>query len=322
MGICQVTSIGLSEDNSKINYQNAIFEYELRDFSFSEYNQAVHDLFNIYEKKLGKKISPGSKRRVGLKVYTGSGNGISTPKALVAAVINQLEVRGFLKSEIFIIDEEAYNLRACGFLPPLSQGGDSFEGVRVHSLDENIHWDPDWHYISSLPSRQAFSRNNFQENQTKSFLPVTLIVDADFWINLPIVTSHEATGVSGALTNATIFNISNNSRFINSPIHTAIAIAEIAAIPEVQESLIFTLMSLEIYQIIDGTRFNSRYTRSEPTLWLSINAPALDYLMYQKIVKSRKTERLPSFEELPYCFGYCKSLNVGNYKESRILKLR
>lgn len=322
-GFCQVTSIALIEDNSKINYQNVIFEYELENFSFLEYKKAVKELFDIYEKKLSRKICPGVKRRVGLKIYTGSGDGISTPKPLVAAVINELQARGFLKSEIFIIDEDTYNLRACGFLPPLSRGGDCFEGVRVHAFDENIHWDPEWHYISSLPSRQAFSRMGFRvDKENKSYLPVTLIVDVDFWINLPIVTSHEATGVSGALTNATIFNISNNKRFIYNPIHAAIAIAEIAAIPEVQESLIFTLMSLEVYQFIDGIHFNARYTRSEPMLWLTMNAPAIDYLMYQKIKKCRKEERLPGFEESPYFFEYCKSLSVGNYKDVRILKLK
>lgn len=323
-GYCQATSIPICKDNVEINYQNVIFEYELENFSFNQYHQAVNELFAIYENKLCKKIVPGTKRRVGLKVYTSSGAGLSTPKALVAAVINQLEARGFTKNEIFIIDEDSYNLRLSGFLPPLSHLSDTFEGVKVHSFDENNQWDEDWHYISSLPSRQAFSRLSgvLEENKTKSFLPVTLITDTDFWINLPVITSHEFTGVSGALTNATIFNIDNNKRFLNSPIHAAIAIAEIAAIPEFQESLIFTLVSLESYQFIDGAHFNARYTKSEPILWLSVNAPGIDYLMYQKINHCRKNANLPVFEQIPYFFAYCKNLNVGDYKDIRIVKLK
>jgi len=321
-GFCQATSIPLSKDNPEINYQNVIFEYQLEDFSYAHYNQAVKQLFAIFESKLSKRIGPGPKRKVGLKIYTASGYGLSTPKALVVSVINQLEGRGFSKNEIFIIDEDSYNLRQSGFLPPLSHGGDTFEGVKVHSFDEDIHWDSDWHYISSLPSRQAFSRVSFQEDRTKSYLPVTLMTDADFWINLPMVTSHESTCVSGALTNATIFNINNNRRFIHNPINAAIAIAEIAAIPEVQETLIFTLLSLESYQFIDGTNFNARYTKSEPILWLSMNAPAIDYLMYEKINHCRKNANLPIFEEIPYFFAYCKSLNVGDYTDTSIIKLK
>lgn len=320
---CQATSIALFGDLSAINYQNVIFEYELTDFSFQQYSQAVKQLFKTYEKTFSKTLIPGNKRNVGLKVYTASGPGLSTPQALVLSVINELLARGFSKNEIFIIDEYSYNLRSSGFLPPLSQGGNTFQEIRVYSLDQKIYWDPEWHYISSLPSKQAFSRFPFQDDDfNKSFLPTPLLLDVDFWINLPMITSHQSTAISGALTNATIFNISNNKRFIDNPIHACIAIAEIAAIPELQEHWVFTLMTLELYQFIGGFMFNARYTRSEPILWLSTNAPAMDYLVFQRINKHRKQERLPTFESPPHFFEYCKTLNVGNYKDVQILKLK
>lgn len=299
-----------------------IWEYSLANFSEWEYSQGVHKLFNTYEKFFSRKLVPGENHKVGLKVYTGSGPGLSTPKALVRAVIKELEARGFLREEIFILDENTYYLRACGFLPQLSAGGNTFEGVLVCALDQKVYWDSEWHYISSLPSRQAFARSFVRYDDGKSLLPVPLLLDIDFWINLPMVTSHESTGISGALTNATIFNISNNKRFTDNSIYASIAIAEIAAIPELQESWIFTLMTLEHYQFIGGSVFSSHYTRSEPILWLSTNAPAIDYLMFKKINKSRKQEQLPSFENVPDFFEYCKSLSVGNYKDSCIVRLK
>lgn len=320
---CQATSLALWGDLSSINYENVILQYELTDFSNQQYSQAVKKLFQTYETVFLKKLTPGEKRNVGLKVYTASGPGLSTPHALVLSVIKELETRGFAKNEIFIIDEYAYNLRLSAFLPPLSEGGNTFAGVRVYSLDQKIHWDPQWHYISSLSSKHTFSRKfPFQDDQDKSFLPVPLLLDVDFWINLPMITSHESTAVSGALTNATIFNISNNKRFIDNPVHASIAIAEIAAIPELQESWVFTLMALERYQFVGGFIFNLRYTGSERLLWLSTNAPAMDYLAFQRINKCRQQEQLPVFKVPPSFFEYCKTLDVGNYTDTKILKIK
>lgn len=319
---CQATSVYLWGDFTNINCENVIFQYEVTDFNNIQYSQAVKQLFQAYETFFLKKLIPADKRNVGLKVYTSSGPGLCTPHALVRSVINELQIRGFSKDEIFIIDESSYNLRSSGFLPPLSQRGCTFEGVKVYALDQKIHWDPEWHYTSSLSSKHNFFKLFFQDDPTKSFLPVPLLLDVDFWINLPMVTSHESTAVSGALTNATIFNISNNKRFIDNPVHASIAIAEIAAIPELQESWVFTLMTLERYQFVGGFIFNSRYTRSEPLLWLSTNAPAMDYLLFQRINKCRHQEQLPIFEIPPGFFEYCKTLDVGNYRDIKILKIK
>lgn len=328
MAFCQASSPSfLFAVSSVIDSQNVIWEYCLTDFSRNEYLKGVHELFQVYEENLNRKLVPGERGRVGLKVYSNSGLGLSTPKALVVAVIRELEARGFSKKDIFIIDETAYNLRRSEFLPELSQGGNSFYGVAVYSLDQDTHWDEEWFYTSSIPSRAGFSQffswGKFNRNRLeRSYLPVTLILDADFWINLPMVTSHETIGVSGAMANATIFNISNNKRFIENPVHASIAIAEIAAIPEIQESWVFTLMTLERYQFIGGFMFSFRYTRSEPLLWLSVNAPGMDALMFKRIEKARKREQLRMFGDPPDFLEYAKSLGVGDYRDVRIVRVK
>ena len=42
-----------------------------------------------------------------------------------------------------------------------------------------------------------------------------------------------------------------------------------SAIPELRQTWLFTIASLEHYQFIGGPFFNSLYTRSEPIVWLS-----------------------------------------------------
>lgn len=307
------------------NSQNIIWEYHLSNFLTQEYHNGVHQLFEAFENSSKKRLIPGERGKVGLKVYSSSGVGLSTPKPLVSAVIKELEVRGFSKKDIFILDENTYNLRCSGFLPELSQGGNTFDGVPIYALDRNMYWDEEWFYsntISSSAISQFFLRGIFnRELNERSYLPVPLILETDFWINLPMVTSHETIGVSGAMANATIFNVSNNKRFIENKVHASIAIAEIAAIPEFQETWVFTIMSLERYQFVGGFTFNFRYTQTEPLLWLSENACGMDYLMFLKINKARKRERLNHFQTPPDFFEYAKRLNIGDYEGIRIVRL-
>lgn len=311
--LCQVC-LGLED-------KDTIYQYNLSNFNTNGYTRAVNALFNKYEHSSGVRLYPGPKRCVGLKVYTESRAGLSTPVPLVRAVISALEARGFRRSEIFIIGERAKYLREAGFIPPISVGGYSFERVPVLALDRGKYYHSDWFYESPIPSKLATYRGYAQKDDKKSFLPVPLCLECDFWINLPVVTSHKATGVTGSIANASILNVSNNRRFFDNPLHCSVAMAEICAIPELQETCAMTLLSLERYQCIGGSKFHSLYTNSEPILYLSENSPALDYLMYQRINKLRSRHGFPPLSDVPAFIGYCKRLALGDYEQARITKL-
>jgi hypothetical protein len=132
-----------------------------------------------------------------------------------------------------------------------------------------------WFYDSPLPQRfdpifmpsrrrRACPTTSTVDEDRKSFLATPLFLDADFWINLPVYTDHPMLGVNGALVNATLWNASNTARFFRSPANAPAAVAEMSAIPELRETWMFTLVSLEHYQFIGGPYFNSLYTVSEP----------------------------------------------------------
>ncbi|MEZ5275855.1 MAG: DUF362 domain-containing protein [Opitutaceae bacterium] len=296
---------------------NEIWEVTVREFSPTEYDLSVEAIIAAFEESTGRRLVPGAKGRVGLKVYSDSGPGISTPLSLVRAVASALERRGFSREQLFIIDLDGPRLRSAGFLPPLSQGGGRFAGIPVIALTDGDHYDPIWFYDNPLPPpnrsllMDEAPEREVSEDERKSLLAVPLLLDVDFWINLPSYTDHPVLGVNGALVNATLWNASNTMRFFRSPANAPAAVAEMAAIPELKDGWVFTLVSLERFQFIGGPIFNSLYTLQEPRIWLSRNPVMLDALMTERIDEGR---RRAGFRPLPpglRVLSYAEQIGLG-----------
>jgi hypothetical protein len=275
-----------------------VWEADLPDFGESAYADAVERLIADHEAQTGRAMQPGARRCVGLKIYTDSGAGLSTPPALVRAVIAALERRGFAPKQIFLVGLNQLRLRDTGYLPALSKGGNTFAEHPVFVLESGRFYDAQWFYDSPLPARFApgvleqkaepeVPGVDARSVDRKSFLATPLFLEADFWINLPVYSDHPVLGINGALVNATLWNASNTGRFFRSPANAPAAVAEMAAIPELRESWRLTIVSLERYQFIGGPLFNSLYTASERKLWLSADPVLLDALMLDRLNAAR-----------------------------------
>ena len=282
-------------------------------------------LFEAFAAKTRLSIAPGGKRKVGLKIYTASGPGAATPKNLTRAVIAELEKRGFARKDIFIVDLHEKRIRESGYLPRLRTEGENFEGCPVIALDTGRHYSRQWYYENPLPSREVFARQgdynlNIELLSKQSFLPVPLFIEMDFWLNLPVALDCPALGVSGALGNATIWNVSNQRRFLDNPSNAQKAAVEIAAIPEIQRTLMFHLVSLERYQYVGGPTFDSNYCLSEQRLWLSANPLILDFLLYQRINAARAKRGFPLIEPEPVMFiqGNTPPILLGSCRPSEL----
>lgn len=302
---------------------NRVFEYELGGFDLSHYSAAVSDMMSLFEQAQKREIRKGARGRVGLKVYSDSGPGLSTPEPLVEAVVQSLLERGYERSDIFIMGMSASKLRESGFLPALSQRSVLFNQMFVRPLDTGEYYHEKWFYDSPLPAQSSsywinlkkenpFPSNKEEDIARKSYLPVPLLHEVDLWINLPCYSDHPVLGINGALMNATLWNASNTTRFLNSPATAPVAVAEMGAIPELRETWVLNIVSLERYQYVGGPIFNSLYTVSEPYVLMSDNPVMLDSLMSERINGHRAKNGFAPLPEQLKILAFSEQLGLGD----------
>ena len=305
-----------------------VWQARLAAFDETTYATQVEKMISAFEQATGKRLVPGPKRKAGLKIYADSGPGLATPLPLVKAVIASLKKRGFEHNGIFLVGLNALRLRMTGYLPSLVSGSTPFSGNPVYVLESGRYYDPVWFYDSPLPQRfdpifaqeqtKGVQANTSKDEDRKSFLATPLFLDADFWINLPVFTDHPTLGVNGALVNATLWNASNTARFFRSPANAPAAVAEMSAIPELRQTWMFTLASLEHYQFVGGPFFNSLYTVSEPLLWLTNDPVMMDSLARDRINRHRKQEGFENLDEEIRTLEFAETLGVGSTKTKQV----
>lgn len=327
MSILQMNQLFAQSTNTNVN--DTLFECRVPAFTENNYNRAISLMFASYEKQTGTKIAPAQKAKVGIKIYTNSGAGMCTPKALVDAVVSQLEKRGYKRENISLVDMSRRKMRDCGFLPRVSQvqkgTPDNYKGSPVVDIDSGKYFNSQWYYDNALMPKSLKSLNAssdlYNPEFRKSYLPVPLFLTVDFWINLPVITDMEGLGVCAAIGNASIWNMSNNERFLKQPANASMAAAEVCAIPELRSSNLLTILSYERGQYVGGAIFNSRCSFSENTIMMSSNPVAIDFLAWQAINRHRRTFGFAPIDPMPPLLNYCRELKIGDYDFRKIKRI-
>jgi hypothetical protein len=87
-----------------------------------------------------------------------------------------------------------------------------------------------------------------------------------------------------------------------------------SAIPELRQTWMFTIASLQHYQFIGGPFFNSLYTVSEPLIWLSNDPVLMDSLARDRINYHRRRNGFEPIDEEIRTLEFAEALGVGSTK--------
>jgi len=306
--------------------RSLLIEQRLAGFSDADYGPAIERSVEEFERRTGRRLTPAAAGRCGLKVSSDSGVGLSTPKPLVRAVSAALVRRGFRREGLVICDARDHALRQAGFLPPVADGPQDFEGSPVLAWEKLA---PAWasdgrlRYENQVLPRPGSAAVAWGDARV-SVLPKTLFDDVDFWINLPVLSDSRALGVHGAIAAASLGNMANAERFMDNPFNASKVAVEVCAIPGLAKGNALTFLSLERYQVLGGPTYDAGWVRSEKTVLASANPVIIDFIGLQKINAGRRQGNVDPIHPEPPIFAAANSgeIRLGSCKPADITLVR
>ena len=292
------------------------------------YRRAVASLVARYEASSGVELTPATRPKVGLKLSTEFAPGLATSRRLADALLDLLKARGYDNDAVFLLDMKERGLRRAGFMPPPGEPVRRYRGHPVHAMDEE-RFHEKWFHDSPLPPARDFrarlllrfpaDRLSRLREERRSYLPADLFLEETHWINLPVLMDAVHLGVDAAVANASLRAVNNNARFFGHATTTPASAAEILAIPEYWEKHLFSLIDLSRFQYAGSGNFNASFIASQPTLLLSENPFALDYVAQGVLNLKRAKE---GFDRRPrknsQLFRFAEELGLAEVEKLKV----
>lgn len=234
-------------------------------------DRTMQDCFNLdHPSEPWKKlVRPGEK--VGLKVNTLGGGGLSTNLQLVEAICGRLQEAGIRASDIVIWDRDSDELERAGFR--VSDGSN-----RVQCLGtDRVGYEQELATYGSVGSR----------------LSKILTQRCDALINLPVLKDHNGAGVTIALKN--MYGAIHNPNKYH-PNGCNPYIADVNMLPAIRAKMRLTICDATTACFEGGPRYKPQYCWKNNALIVSQDPVALDYVGWQLIERKRAEAGLKTLE--------------------------
>jgi len=230
-------------------------------------DQAMDGLFHSSDTRQawGKVVRPG--QRVGLKVNTLGGRGLSTNVQLVEAICERLQAAGIRARDIVIWDRDSAEMERAGFR--IRTGGNQ---VQCYGTD-----------------RVGYEEGLVSFGSVGSQLSKILTSQCDVLINVPVLKDHDGAGVTIALKN--MFGVIHNPNKYH-PDGCNPYIADVNALPEVRRKLRLHICDATTACFEGGPGFKPRFAWHANALLVATDPVALDYVGWQMIERKRAAEGL------------------------------
>lgn len=210
-------------------------------------------------------------QRIGLKVNTLAGRGLSTSVTLVEAICNRLQRADIRARDIVIWDRDTAEMEHAGFHPRIG-------GTQVQCFGTD---------------RVGFSSELASFGSVGSQLSRILIEKCDVLINVPVLKDHDGAGVSIALKNM-YGAISNPNKY--HPNGCNPYIADLNMLPEIRNRLCLHICDAITACYEGGPGFKPEFTWKANSLLVSQDPVALDWLGWQMIDRNRVHQGMKTLE--------------------------
>jgi uncharacterized protein (DUF362 family) len=234
-------------------------------------DRGMQTLFNLDHpaEPWKKVVRPGDK--VGLKVNTLGGRGMSTNVQLVEAICERLQEAGIKASDIVIWDRDTGELERVGF-----QISDAANRMQCFGTDR-VGYEDDLTSYGSVGSR----------------LSKILTQRCDVLLNVPLLKDHDGAGVTVALKN--MYGVIHNPNKFH-PNGCNPYIGDLNMLPAIRTKMRLTICDATTACFEGGPGFKPQYSWKENALIVSQDPVALDYTGWQVIERKRAERRLKTLE--------------------------
>lgn len=216
-----------------------------------------------------KIVRPGE--RVGLKVNTLGGRGMSTNVQLVEAICERLQEAGIKASDIVIWDRDSDELERVGFrVSDAANRVQCFGTDRVGYEDELVSYGSVGSRLSKILTRRC-----------------------DVLINVPLLKDHDGAGVTMALKN--MYGVIHNPNKFH-PNGCNPYIADLNMLPAIRTKMRLTICDATTACFEGGPGYKPQYTWKDNSLIVSQDPVAVDYTGWQLIERKRAEKRLKTLE--------------------------
>jgi len=227
-----------------------------------------------------------SGERVGLKVNTLGGRGLSTNLPLVEAICERLQQAGVRASDIVVWDRDTDELERAGF-------HFSTAGNRVQCFGTD---------------RAGYEEELVTYGNVGSRLSKILSQHCDVLINVPVLKDHDGAGITAALKN--MYGVIHNPNKYH-PNGCNPYIADVNMLPEIRRKMGLTICDAITASYEGGPGYKPQYAWKENALIVSQDPVALDYTGWQIIERKRAEKGLKTLEADGITLPQPLTTNIG-----------
>jgi uncharacterized protein (DUF362 family) len=234
-------------------------------------DRAMQGLFNSENPVQPWKKVVRAGQRVGVKVNSLGGRGLSSNVQLVDAICDRLQEAGIKANDIVIWDRDSRELERAGFQIRTGRGQ-----VQCFGTD-----------------RLGYEEDLVSYGEVGSQLSRILTQRCDVLINVPVLKDHDGAGVTIALKN--MYGVIHNPNKYH-PNGCNPYIADVNALPEIRAKLRLTICDATTACYEGGPAYKPQFTWKHNTLLVSQDPVALDRTGWQIIERKRAEQGLKTLE--------------------------